>query len=621
VKPCYLRVARVVITLAVGVLSSAVAIHSFMVVHDSDRLPVCDAAKNGFESHRFALDICHGRPVEALRHLNEQGQWPFAYSLLQFPFLVAGEWTGLSSFTSASLLSGACFAVIPLLLLSIAFSADCGWRGIFAGALAAGIFLTSPVFRLYALLIMRELPGVALTLSSFMAYSRARRIGSCGAYCLASVVALLLFFLKYNYGLIWIVSVVVVEVAELSVTSRRRLLDWLKGLVLPLGRGSLFTRVRCVGLTIYVGLLVTCGLLWGEFAGTLLYPAFVIGAAMLLYAVFLHGRGLLQWWSGLEGKYRAALALFVAPVWCWNLIPDHSRSFVAALLGRTVQHGKAVGWSVDNLVMLYPRGWVYDYGPPTGVSFLILAGVLFSLVRIPREDGTSRLLWIVSMCGLALAFLHPHREMRFLLTIAPFLILLMAVKVSRWCALLSTSAMGRTAGGAVAAALLLLLIGSGRRSIGVTPLLREAYLNNTVEEVYRPCLPFIMRHVDWDSPVSVVGASNELSKYLIVWYAQQRRAEGVRLDRTPVAQLLRGESASRWERWFYPWVATPVQQVVAVRILPASAEYRRRDYQMLDAWQQGIVNGLCAADNWTVIASQVFREAGVEILILCGSRG
>jgi hypothetical protein len=619
VKRRGLFVARAVIVLAVFALSSVVAIQSFRIVVNSDRLPVCDAAKNGFESYRIALDVCHGRPIEALRHLNQQGQWPFAYSLLQLPFLVGGEWGGVSSFVSASLLSCVCFAAIPLLLLAVAFRAERGWCGILAGVLAVGVFVTSPVFRLYALLIMRELPGVALTLLAFIAYDRARRVGSYGAYRLAAAAALLLFFLKYNYGLIWIVSVVVVEVMGLSIASRSRLLIWLKGLVLPLGRGGLRTRLRCAGVGLYLGLLVICGVLWGEYAGMLLYPAFVVGAVVLLSSVLRHRGVLRQWWSELPVKYRAALAFWAAPVWCWNLIPDHSRSFVAALLGRTVQHGRAVGWTFDNLVMLYPRGWIHDYGPSPAVSVVILAGILLSLIRIPREDGTIRLLWVVSMCGLVLAFLHPHREMRFLMTIAPFLILLMALRVSRWCTLLPTSATGRAIGGATGVMIILLLAGSGSRSIGVTPVLQDAYLNNTVEDVYRPCLPFIMRHVDWERPLSVVGASNDLSKYLIMWYAQQRRAEGVRQDRTPVEHLLHGESVSRWRRLFAPRAVAASRQVVAIRFLPESETLDERDYLLLDRWEQAVVDRLGVGDGWTLIASRMFSEAGVEVLIFSES--
>ena len=79
-----------------------------------------------------------------------------------------------------------------------------------AGALTAACVLTSPAFHLFGTLVMLEVPGTLLMLVAAGAYlrslaaGRGHGAGSAQGFRLACAAAAALFFLKHNYGLLWL---------------------------------------------------------------------------------------------------------------------------------------------------------------------------------------------------------------------------------------------------------------------------------------------------------------------------------------------------------------------------------------------------------------------------------
>src|SRR6185295_10535123 len=102
--------------------------------------------EHGWQALVIARDLQDGRLWKLLVDLNRQDTWPFGYSLLVAPLLLAGG----ADFAAATLSSAVLFAVAPTLLLAVARELDDGPVGLGAGILAASLFVVSPVLRLFA---------------------------------------------------------------------------------------------------------------------------------------------------------------------------------------------------------------------------------------------------------------------------------------------------------------------------------------------------------------------------------------------------------------------------------------------------------------------------------------
>ncbi len=74
-----------------------------------------------------------------------------------------------------------------------------------AGGVTAALMLVSPAVHLFGTISMLEVPGALLTLVALWAYSRSLETGRAGNWRGACAAATGLFFLKYNYGLLWLV--------------------------------------------------------------------------------------------------------------------------------------------------------------------------------------------------------------------------------------------------------------------------------------------------------------------------------------------------------------------------------------------------------------------------------
>ncbi|HSF02851.1 MAG TPA: hypothetical protein VLA62_07570, partial [Solirubrobacterales bacterium] len=214
---------------ALLLLSVREAAALFAFYREHARLPLWDMAEHAWQALVITRDIENGEILRLLVHLNRQDTWPFGYSLLVAPFLLLGG----ADFAAATLSSVVLFALGPVLLLWAAREIDDGPAGLAAGLLAGSLFLASPIFRLYGILVMRELAGVALTLLALALYLRALRGGSLAAYRAAGLTTLALFFVKYNYAVLWLLGVAVHQLGGLPGATRAALARRAAGLVWP----------------------------------------------------------------------------------------------------------------------------------------------------------------------------------------------------------------------------------------------------------------------------------------------------------------------------------------------------------------------------------------------------
>ncbi len=567
------KIAFVLAALAVLAVSAWEAAAIYRIYLANPRVPLWDMAGHGWGGVELLRVL--GQPLHFLDLLNRQDKWPFGYSLLLMPFLAAGGW----SFASATLLSAVLFALVPVLLLRVARELDDGPAGLWGGLIAAALFLTSPLLRVFGVLIMREMAGAFFTLLALALYLRARRLGTPWAWRLAGLATLALFLVKYNYALVWVAAVLVNEIWGMTPERRRELARW------PL-RHRLFAA--------YLGLLILAAL-FGVNPGVGVYAGLVIGAVLLTVRWRRDPEAFRARWRALPVEARAALATFAIPVWIWWLSPRpiHPKEAIAFLRNRSagppLLSGESLGY--------YFRSLIDDYSAVPVLGVLVILGVLLSLLWLKPF----RPLALAALLGLGLATFHPYKEPRFLAVTAPFLMLLAAMAFSRAVHWRRSLIGGFLCAGAVAG------IAWAASGAGLDPRLEKNYKVYSARPGYWRALAFLSNHAAGADRVAVIGSFNELSENLVRWrLAQARRTRNVEVvdgpsRRDPIRTWLEEERPER---------------ILAIRLLPSSRLYQGKDFQSFNAWQLAAVDSLEKDAGWKVARRRRFEGLEMEILVL-----
>src|SRR4029079_10092618 len=133
-------------------------------------------------------------------------------------------------------------------------------------------------------------------------------------------------------------------------------------------------------------------------------------------------------WRALPVAARGLLVNLAAPLWLWCLSPTpiHPPSIPAVLRNRC--DGTPV-LSADSF-LFYPRSLMEDYSPQPILGLPVIAFALASLLMLRRSEGW-RPVVLTGFLGLALATFHPYKEVRFLATTVPFLLLAAALAFAR----------------------------------------------------------------------------------------------------------------------------------------------------------------------------------------------
>lgn len=560
--------ARLLAGLAGGVILLAAIreAHSLYALYlTQSRPPLWDMAGHGWGGVELWQSLSAGDVLGFLDRLNRQDTWPFGFSLLLLPFLALGQ----SSFAAATLLSTVLFVLIPLLLVWAAWEVDSReWSG---GLLAGVLFLAAPLHRLFAVLIMRETAGIAFSLLAFILYLRARRLGTESAWKQAGLAALALFLIKYNYALIWGLTVAACEWRSFRLPRSRK--EWM----------------LAAGLAVLAGLAAA-----GVSVGGAIYALLVLATVWLLVRWRRDREALRNGWRSLPVPVRALLATVVIPLWIWCLSPDpiHPRNILAFLRNRSA--GPPL-FSLDSL-LFYPRSLLRDFAafPEVGWGVMILA-----LAGLLAARGPGRVLAAAVGIGWLLPVLHPYKEPRFLAIVVPFTFLLAALapgflaKKQRWApAVLSLLA---AAGLAYAAF----------RSGDLDRRLVADYALYSAPPAFWKPLDALAEGAEGAAEVAVLGTFNELSESLVRW----RLALDPSPRQTEVAgSLRRDERVERWLREERP------QRVLAIRVLPRSPYFENPDYRLHRAWQLAAIEQLEKTGGWEAGERKRYRQLGLEIV-------
>ncbi len=567
--------------LATLYLSVRVAKPLYLHYQVNERTPMWDMAGNGYGGVELLQALSEGRIFRFLQRLNAQDKWPFGYSLLLLPFLAAGG----STFASATLLSVVLFAATPPLLVWVAHEAD-RKSGLWGGLVAAGLFLVSPLHRVLAIVVMRELAGVVFTLLALGLYLRARRIEKLWAWRLAGLASLALFLIKVNYALIWGLCVAVDQWVALPRERRLEVIRRLRGILWP-WPGA--TRGQAV-LAVVLDLLLICAVV-GINPGVGVYALILVftGIAVARWQRFR------SWWQSLPSAPRALLETFVLPVWIWCLSPHpiHPKSIYAFLRNR------ATGPPLYSLESIgyYVRSLTTHYAPETILGIAVIGLALVGARR-------SRVVSLLAGLGWLLATVHPYKEPRFFATTAPFIFLLAGIGLA------ALFAYWRVAAAAVACAAALLGLVSTAQDLRLQERLRKDYRLYSADPRYEEPLDFLQRRAAASrGRVALIGAFNELSDNLVRWSLAQKDIEIAR----PIQRPRSGEVRRQLEEWLE---REKPQRILAVRLLPKSPLFQGPDYQRYNAWQLEALQILQADPLWQETRHRRFRQLDLDIVML-----
>lgn len=564
----------VLAALAVLAVSAWQATGMYQAYAENTRVPLWDMAGHGWGGVELLRAITGGHPLRFLDLLNRQDKWPFGYSLLLLPFLAAGG----SSFASATLLTVVLFALVPVALVWVAREVDEGPAGLWGGMIAAALFLSSPLLRVFGVLIMREIAGAFFSLLALGFYLRARRTGTVWAWRLAGLATLALFLTKYNYALVWVVAVVANEVWRMTPEQRREL-----------GRWALRWKI----LLAYLALLFVVAL-FGINPGVGVYIGFVVGVVLLIVHWRRDPEGFRARWRSLPVEARAVLSTFVVPVWIWWLSPEpiHPKEAIAFLRNRStgppLLSGESLGY--------YFRSLIEDYSVVPVLGVLVVLGVLLSFLWLKRF----RALALTALLGLGLATFHPYKEPRFLAVTVPFLMLLAALAFSR------AVHRNRIVGGLLCAGAVAGIAWAASGADLETRLVKD-YRVYSARPGFWKSLAFVANQSAGVERIAVLGSFNELSGSLVRWWlALDDKTENLEVVENPS----RREPVREWLEEERP------ERIVAIRLLPTSRFYRGRDFQSYNAWQLAVIDSLEKSEGWKVKRRRRFEGLEMEILVL-----
>jgi hypothetical protein len=406
------------------------------------------------------------------------------------------------------------------------------------------------------------------------------------------VAATALFFIKYNYGLLWIAA------ALLDGLLFHRM-DWRQVSRLAWPRDGAWGRKT---------ILVAVALLIAAYA----FGASVGGAA---YAVLLLSLVGFAWtrlrqrtlrestrltFDNLPAEVRAALGFFLLPVLFWCLIPRplHLRALLDFLDNRS----SGLGFLAN--LTFYPRAMIRDYAADPWIGFGVLLLALLGFRALVRRDSSRTVTIAIVLFALA-SVLHPYKIERFFAPTAALLFLLAGLIAVAWtkrpwialCAglLVSGVVWGTSLGNRAALDEKFL---AGYRAHSGPPEILSA-IDRLAADQPDP-LPFAGRF-------AVLGAFNELSPDLVAWRLLERHGERAsrRIELVPSLPRPAGaEDLAKVTAALRRWIAKRRPHTIWVITLdPTSPLAFASDYRDHTAWQRLAIEALRDEPGW--------RETGV----------
>ncbi len=605
-----MRVARALALLTwllVGALAARTGAGLWALTSSRDALPKWDMAKYGAAGARLAHAVKGLDPLDFARAVGGLDLWGPVFPLIEAAAFVP--------FGPTYRTAKGEMVVLFVLTVMAGFWAGRqvgGDRKDLVGALVAASIAVSPAFRLFGTLVMLEVPGALLLFLAVGSYARSLRRGVPRDFTLACLAAVLLFFLKFNYGLAWLVPFVLAETClaagslaalRAEAATRLRSVDW--------------RRPWRIFLLAYAAGIVALALFGGRVndpsgqasrsisLGTPLYVLYVLVLARALIRPRRSWARLKAWYTTSGSRPRAIALVVLLPIAVWMLAPSHARGFVRVLENRDA--GPSL-WTPSG-ALFYPRAFLQEFSPSVAVGaacFVLAALAIVLWARLSPPQGVVVLALVLGLIG---TLVHPYKLTRFLFPLVPLLWLAAATALAWVFSRLAASRL-RTVVASSAATLVLVLavlvpIDRGRLAAGLA--------ENSVPAAVRPVATAVARAAATARGSVLVGYWNDFSPGLVEWEGWQavRTFEASDVPR-PADQALRDASPER-----LPDIAAQRSNVSAVLLLDLQRDGSawREGWTQETGWLEPARRAMETDPRWRLRSQHVFPASGYQLRV------
>ena len=381
----------------------------------STALPQWDMAKYGTLGLRLADAVRQLDPVGWLWEVHGMSTWPPVWPLVESAAFLAfgGEISvarGLGAVCWMLSVVAAFWAVRPL---APAVSGDV------LGLLAAAWVAQAPLLQALSTVNLLEVPGVLALLvclgCALRALEPALQSGPVQArwWRATWISGLVLFFLKYNYGLLWLFTLLLAE-------RMRRQGGWRPLAVWASRRARTSHWTPWSGFVgVVLGLLLLIRVTGGidlEIAGQRIRATSVGNPAyglLILFCLRTLLRGRPAWrrlgrrWRVIDASWHGVLSLLAAPIFVWMLLPPHVKEFFGFVENRSSELG------LGEALAFYPRVLVEQYSAGVWVGVAALGLAVVGLSRLASSDARHRLLALATLVSWLALLAHPYKLARF----------------------------------------------------------------------------------------------------------------------------------------------------------------------------------------------------------------
>jgi hypothetical protein len=619
---------RVVATapVIIGIMVVALAIRLWRAVWPyataSDRFPNSDGASHVMLGIQMADALRHGNVLGFLKQIYDCSPWPPLYFVAETPmFLLFGNHFHVAAAMTPFLLVG-CITGIYLVGVETG-----GVEGVVMGAIAAALMAASPIVQSFGALIMLEVPGTFLLMLAMIAAVRYRRTESIRDARLACIAAFALFMLKFNYGLLWIVSLVASEIGH-SVPAPSRMwsmaMEFLRGRrwLSPIGLGGIVAIVALGFVATHRGSVVTlAGRRW-TVPG--LRDPLVMVIALGLVAFLAHARDNLRrlrgWFASLHPAARNFLVLVALPIVVWLGDPSHMKEFLVFLSNRS-SNFPLLG--ARNL-LFYPWSFLKDYSPSVGMGVVVLAVALVSVARIPFLPPARRLIAVALGVGLAFTTIHHFKENRFFFLVAPLVWLSCGITIADLLSRVTAGLRSNARAATLAAVAVVAIVATA--VFGLDGLrLRRWFDSWTAQGSIEPVLAAVTDVNVSSQGTVLIGTWDRFAPHLVWWYQRYHHPEARAAARPknplwynarftgiselidtsdiPAGPLLDGIAADH-----------DVQRVIVLSLPPTAPVYWSR-FDIENAWAHPVRAMIASDPRFQLETVRQFPDSGYEMRV------
>jgi hypothetical protein len=509
---------------AVGILAVATlaTVEVWHAAAANPNLPQWDMAKYGASGLALADALARFDLGTFVARVWDLDVWPPLFPLVEAAaFLVAGDDGFATPRRLVALLFFGCVLAAGWAAWEVDRVTGAAW-GAVAAAIAAALVAASPFHHLFGALTMLEVPGTLLLLVSVACAGRWLATGRHGWWTAACATALALFFTKFNYGLLWIVPLLLHEAWRRAgsagalargAAAAARAYRWRRPW--PLFAAAALALVATIPLSGGWDFSLAGAEIRATSTGNPLYALFLL--AVLRFTV-LPGprRRLLARLRAAPPVWRTALLVLALPVAVWMLWPQHTKE----LLGFVENRSSHLPFA--DALLFYPQTFVERFHASPGLGLAVLATALVVALRLPRLAPGRRLVALAMLVGLAALLLHPYKMERFLSPVAP-LVWLAAASAFAEAASQVALRLPRGLGRAVPAVVALAALALAARAGVDRPRLDGDLALHGVTPAAAPVVEAVAATAGEAPGGSVlVGAWNMLSPGLVEWEMRRR---------------------------------------------------------------------------------------------------